>query len=204
MRWTSSAGRLSSCRTASTRGCPPEARLALSLKVMGSDPRFAEFRDLLSSPDLNIFYDAPVLIVICAKEDDRFVEQDCCLAAQNLMLAAYEKGLGTCWIGFAEAWLNRPEAKKELSIPPTFRPIAPVILGYPQGQPKAPPRHAPEHDLDRALKAGIHARHVDFVTPVLRPVISLFCVIEACRTPVYAAISFGSGRARHARRSEQE
>lgn len=117
---------------------------ALTLKVMSSDPRLAEFRDLLSSPDLNIFYDAPVLIVICAKEDDRFVEQDCCLAAQNLMLAAYEKGLGTCWIGFAEAWLNRPEAKKELGIPPTFKPIAPVILGYPHGQPKAPPRHHPD------------------------------------------------------------
>lgn len=116
----------------------------LTLRTIGSNPDLRPFVDMLSSPDLNIFYDAPVLIIICATEDDRFVEQDCCLAAQNLMLAACAKGLGTCWIGFAEAWLNRPEAKKELGIPATFRPIAPVVLGYAQAQPNAPERHRPD------------------------------------------------------------
>jgi nitroreductase len=111
---------------------------------MGSNPDLKPFAGMLSSPDLNIFYEAPVLIIICATENDRFVEQDCCLAAQNLMLAARAKGLGTCWIGFAEAWLNRPEAKKELGIPATFLPIAPVILGYPRAQPEAPERHRPD------------------------------------------------------------
>lgn len=116
---------------------------ALTLKVLGSDPRFAEFREVLSSPELNIFYDAPALIVICGTEEDRFVEQDCCLAAQNIMLAAYAKGVGTCWIGSAEAWLNQPEAKKALGIPAAFKPIAPIVLGYPHNQPKAPPRRPP-------------------------------------------------------------
>lgn len=117
---------------------------ALTLKTIGSNPDLKPFADMLSSPDLNIFYDAPVLVIICATQDDRFVEQDCCLAAQNLLLAACAKGLGTCWIGFAEAWLNRPEAKKELGIPATFRPIAPVILGYPRTRPNAPERHRPD------------------------------------------------------------
>lgn len=117
---------------------------ALTLKTVGSNPDFRPFTDMLSSPDLNIFYDAPALVLICATQDDRFVEQDCCLAAQNLMLAAYDKGLGTCWIGFAEAWLNQPMAKKELGIPVTFRPIAPIIVGYPQMQPIAPERHQPD------------------------------------------------------------
>lgn len=116
---------------------------ALTLRTIGSNPDLKPFRDMLSSPHLNIFYDAPVLIIICATEDDRFVEQDCCLAAENLMLAACAKGLGTCWIGFAEAWLNQPEAKKELGLPATFRPIAPIVLGYPQGQPEAPERRRP-------------------------------------------------------------
>ena len=117
---------------------------ALTLSTIASNPDLKPFAAMLSSPDLNIFYDAPALIVICATENDAFAAQDCCLAAQNLMLAAYAKGLGTCWIGFAEAWLNRPEAKKELGIPTTFRPIAPVILGYPQDQPAAPERHRPD------------------------------------------------------------
>ena len=117
---------------------------ALTLGFIGSNPRLAEFRQMLSTPDLNIFYDAPTLIVICGTEDDRFVEQDCCLAAQNLLLAAYAKGLGTCWIGFAEAWLNQPQAKERLRIPAAYKPIAPIILGYPQSHPATPPRHLPE------------------------------------------------------------
>ena len=116
----------------------------LTLRMMGSDPHLAKFRDHLSSAQFNIFYDAPVLVIICGTEDDHFVEQDCCLAGQNLMLAAHANGLGTCWIGFAEAWLAQPEAKKELGLPPHYRPIAPVILGHPRQQPSAPPRHRPD------------------------------------------------------------
>jgi nitroreductase len=78
----------------------------LTLRVMGSTPYLARCRNLLSSAQFNIFYDANVLIIICGTENNRFVDQDCCLAAQNLMLAARANGLGTCWIGFAEAWLN--------------------------------------------------------------------------------------------------
>ena len=116
----------------------------LTLKVMGTAPHLAQFRDFLASAQFNIFYDAPVLILICGTEDDRFVDQDCCLAAQNLMLAAQAEGLGTCWVGFAEAWLNDEAAKKELGIPVHYRPIAPIILGHPRHQPPAPPRHRPD------------------------------------------------------------
>jgi len=116
---------------------------AHTLKMMSAVPDLAAFRAELSSHAFNIFYDAPVLILICGTEDDRFVEQDCCLAAENLMLAAYASGLGTCWIGFAEAWLNEDAAKKELGIPSRYRPIAPIILGHPRQLPAAPPRHPP-------------------------------------------------------------
>ena len=116
----------------------------LTLKMIESNRDLAPFRNFLSSAQFNIFYNAPVLILICGTENDRFVEQDCCLAAENLMPAAHANGLGTCWIGFAEAWLNRPEAKKEIGIPANYRPIAPIILGHPRTRPPAPPRHRPD------------------------------------------------------------
>lgn len=121
-----------------------EEAKTLTLSLMGSAPHMAQFRAFLSQADFNIFYNAPVLIVICGTEDDRFVEQDCCLAAANLMLAAHAAGLGTCWIGFAEAWLGQAEAKKELGIPAHYRPIAPIILGHPRTRPEAPARHRPD------------------------------------------------------------
>ncbi len=116
----------------------------LTLKVMGTSPHLAQFRDFLTSAQFNIFYDAPALILICGTEDDPFVAQDCCLAAENLMLAAHAKGLGSCWIGFAEAWLARAEAHKELGMPANYRPIAPIILGHPRSHPPAPPRQHPD------------------------------------------------------------
>jgi nitroreductase len=38
-------------------------------------------------------------------------------AAQNLMLAACGRGLGTCCVGFARPWLNLREVKSELAFP---------------------------------------------------------------------------------------
>lgn len=87
----------------------------------------------LNDSHFNIFYDAPALIVICAKEegDDRFSsEADCYLAGENLMLSATGMGLATCPIGLAIDVLNEPGWKKRLGIPGTFTPVLPIIVGY--------------------------------------------------------------------------
>ncbi len=94
--------------------------------------------------DFNIFYGAGTLILICAKVDTEFAIVDCCLAAENLMLAAYAAGLGTCPIGFALPWLRLPETKQELGIPLEYKPVVPIIVGYPSQIPAPTPRRAPE------------------------------------------------------------
>ncbi|MGX7871985.1 nitroreductase family protein [Mesorhizobium sp. ORM6] len=55
---------------------------------------------------------------MCAKNEERQSDEDCCLAGQNLMLAAHARGLGTCWIGLSRPWLTETSVKKELGIPP--------------------------------------------------------------------------------------
>jgi nitroreductase len=97
----------------------------------------------LSDPDFNIFYDAGVLVVICAKPANDFVTADCWLAAENLMLAACADGLGTCCIGFAVPVLNSPEAKAELGIPADVHAFAPIIVGVPRGDVGPVPRKPP-------------------------------------------------------------
>lgn len=60
------------------------------------------------------------------------------------MLAAYAAGLGTCWIGFAQGFLNTPEGKQMLGLPDSWVPIAPIIVGHPEQLPPVVPRKAPE------------------------------------------------------------
>jgi nitroreductase len=100
--------------------------------------------EIVSNPEFNIFYDASTLIAICVKPMSDFVTADAWLAAENLLLAAYSKGLGTCVIGFAVAMLNTPEVKKELGIPAEFSVIAPMIVGKPRGETPVSPRKKAE------------------------------------------------------------
>lgn len=98
---------------------------------------------MLGDPAFSIFYDAGTLIVVCRTSDGPFADADCWLAAQNLMLAATARGLGTCCIGFAVPVLNQPDVKRELGIPEDGAAVAPIIVGLPRETPAAVTRKAP-------------------------------------------------------------
>ena len=82
------------------------------LATMADSPHADHFRWRLSNPDFQIFYHAPVVILISGAAEGPWIVEDCALAAENLMLAAYAAGLGTCWIGFAQNYLNTPDGKR--------------------------------------------------------------------------------------------
>jgi len=89
---------------------------------------------LSEQAEFDAFHGASTLIVICARQDGRFMQADCWLAAQNLMLGAFGMGFGTCVIGMTLAALNRPDIKQSLGIPPKFEAVAPIIVGIPVGK----------------------------------------------------------------------
>lgn len=109
----------------------------------GPDPH-ARHRELLADPKYNIFYNASTLVVVYAKPEGQFASVDCCLAAENLMLAAVDKGLATCPIGFAQAWLDLAEVKAEIRVPGDYTAVLPVIVGYPAGVTHEVARNDPE------------------------------------------------------------
>jgi nitroreductase len=117
---------------------------AYLLETLKPDSPLSQYRNTLADPGFEIFYQAPVLIVICARPNTLQAAEDCSLAAQNLMLAAHAMGLGTCPIGFARSWLNLPEVKRELGIPPECAPVFPVVVGHPSGPTTPAPRKEPE------------------------------------------------------------
>ncbi len=112
--------------------------------TLPAGPRADHFRPRLTDPAFHIFYHAPVLIVISAIAQGPWIVEDCALAAENLMLAAAAAGLGTCWIGFAQGYLNTPEGKNALGLPAAWVSVAPIIVGHPKGVPAPVARKKPE------------------------------------------------------------
>ena len=99
--------------------------------------------ELYENPAYDIFHGANTLIVIYATHGRLHPNEDCCLAAENLMLAAYGMGLGSCPIGYARPWLDLLETKRELNVPEHYSAVFPVVVGYPAEIPDPTPREEP-------------------------------------------------------------
>lgn len=121
------------------------AKVILRSELQGNDSLQAKHMlDFVRQPDFHVFYNASTLIVIYSKIQGQFVVADCWLAAENLMLAAFAKGLGTCVIGFAVSALNTPEWKAKLDVPTEMTAIAPIIVGVPAGETPTVARKQPQ------------------------------------------------------------
>ncbi len=107
-------------------------------------PRAKEELSIVNRPGFHVFYNASTLILICSKIQSPSAHADCWLAAENLMLAACAKGLGSCVIGFSIAALNSTGFKAELKIPEGVTVIAPIIVGHPVGETPVSSRKPPE------------------------------------------------------------
>lgn len=110
---------------------------------MDNLPHFHKYTDLFDNPDYNLFYDAQTLVIVYGDKDSHWYMQDCSLFTQNLILAAFDKGIGSCWIGFAEEILENDEFRKKYNVPDNYSIVAPMILGYIQKDQKPPKRRAP-------------------------------------------------------------
>ena len=95
---------------------------AMNARIMGTD----------SDP----FYGAPVVINVLADRSVPTYVYDGSLVMGNLMLAAHELGVGSCWIHRAREEFASEEGKailKELGIEGDYEGIGHCILGYADG-----------------------------------------------------------------------
>ena len=121
------------------------AKKLVHTEAKGSDSDRSKHKlHMMDKPDFHVFYNAGTLIVIYSKIQGTFVVADCWLAAENLLLAAYAQGFGTCVIGFAVSTLNTPEWKAELKIPAGMTAVVPMIVGVSAGETPPVPRKPPE------------------------------------------------------------
>ena len=115
--------------------------LLASLSLTSYEP---SIRHMLEDPQFALFHHAPALAIVLAKSRGTQAAEDCCLAAENLMLAARNEGLGSCWIGFARPWLDLPATKAELKLPEQYHVVAPIVLGHPKAWPESHGRNPAE------------------------------------------------------------
>jgi len=90
------------------------------------------------------FYGAPAVIVVLANKEAMTYVYDGALAMGNMMQAASQLGLSTCWIHRAKEVFEMPEWKewlKNLGLEGEYEGIGNLIIGYGAGEkPVAKPR----------------------------------------------------------------
>lgn len=85
------------------------------------------------SGDFDPFYNAPVILIVLADKSVPTYLYDGSLVMGNLMLAAHELGVGSCWIHRAKEFFEREEGKdllKSLGIEGDYEGIGNCALGY--------------------------------------------------------------------------
>ncbi len=90
---------------------------------------------------------APVCVIVLCRDTEYYLE-DGSAATQNMMVAAFARGLGSCWV----AGDKKPYAKSILRLvgaPAEYKLVSTVALGYPADD--HPPRRA-----KRSLEDVIH------------------------------------------------
>lgn len=93
--------------------------------------------------------EAPVVIVVCAnlprtsrrygrRGQELYCLQDTAATTQNILLAAYSLGYGTCWIGA----FDEGAVADVIQVPSGVRPVAIIPLGRPVENPSPPQRRS--------------------------------------------------------------
>ena len=87
--------------------------------------------------------EAPIILVCCGTEVESIMRcgqprytVDLSIATAYMILAAYEQGLGTCWLGS----FDENKVKEILDIPEGVRVVSITPLGYPDESPAPRPR----------------------------------------------------------------
>lgn len=127
---------------ATGRGFQSPIIIAVTNKEMRD--RLSKMNAEIMGTDTDPFYNAPVVLIVLANKKYPTYLYDGSLVMGNLMLAAHDLGIGSCWIHRAKEEFESPEGKeilKSLGIEGDYEGIGHCVLGYVNGEvPEAKPR----------------------------------------------------------------
>ena len=98
--------------------------------MIEENPKFARYKKRMAVKNFSIFYHASCVIIILGKKDIFSYQNDCAMAAQNLMLLASSMNIGSCWVGMMnvldkDAWFRR-----KFEVPDNYSIVASIAVGY--------------------------------------------------------------------------
>lgn len=122
-------------------GMGRQATIILSVANKEVRDQLSKLNARIMGTDTDPFYGAPAVLIVLAKKDCPTGIYDGSLVMQNLMLAAHELGLSSCWIHRAKEEFELPEGKKllkSLGIEDEYEGIGHCIIGYADGDAPSP------------------------------------------------------------------
>ena len=112
---------------------------SITMAVVKDNPKIAERAGFK-----NIFVNAPCVVCIAYDTQYDMAQIDCGLLGENILLAAWAKGIGSCCLGSSARWiLDSPSAKPYLdrmAFSKGYELLYCIALGYPDETPDARPR----------------------------------------------------------------
>ena len=103
-------------------------------------------------------YNAPVVLLVAVDTEEQWNnpleagvvsgEQDAAIVATQMMLAAWDEGVGSCWVGF----MPPSEVKKAFDLPENERVALLLPIGYPADGAAPSPNHAKRKPLSETVR----------------------------------------------------
>ncbi len=88
-----------------------------------------------------IYYSAPAIIFVIGS--GTYADLSCPLACENMMLAAFSLGLGSCWVQFGSLVTDNEEIRDAFELREDEKIFGPIVFGYPKDIPQPPEKRPP-------------------------------------------------------------
>ncbi len=90
-------------------------------------------KKIASEKDFDNFRGAPMAIIVSGENNAKYALADCANAVENMAIAAYSLGLGSCYLASFKVFLDDPSGHyllDELKIPKNYTPLYALAIGY--------------------------------------------------------------------------
>ncbi|OLS12397.1 MAG: nitroreductase [Promethearchaeota archaeon CR_4] len=123
------------CKAIKNKGIRILAKLIPAAKAYLDDPNIMDklqaLEEELHSDHDRVFYQAPVVVILSTTKDSPFGAANCILAGSAMMYVLQARGIGSCYIGFAEQMLNRSKSIcMQVGVPQGHKIHMVFALGY--------------------------------------------------------------------------